>query len=77
MNEIESNEGGRKELENIFEEAETTKEGRGLTLKELYGQRRPLVSFLFCDCKFSLLILQFFLMFQSLEKRAMLGQQQL
>ena len=40
MNEIESNEGGRKELENVFEEAETTKEGRGLTLKELWKKEK-------------------------------------
>ena len=40
MNEIESNEGGRKELENIFEEAEATKEGRGLTLKELWKKEK-------------------------------------
>lgn len=40
VNEIESNEGGRKELENIFEEAEATKEGRGLTLKELWEKEK-------------------------------------
>ena len=39
MNEIESSEVGGKELENIFEEAETTKEGRGLTLKELWSEK--------------------------------------
>ena len=40
VNEIESKEGGRTELENIFEEAETTKEGRGLTLKELWKKEK-------------------------------------
>ena len=40
VNEIESKEGGRKELENIFEEAETTKEGRGLTLKEPWKKEK-------------------------------------
>ena len=40
VNEIDSNEGGRKELENIFEEAEATKEGRGLTLRELWKKEK-------------------------------------
>ena len=40
MNGIDLNEGGRKELNIIFEETEATKEGRGLTLKELWKKEK-------------------------------------
>lgn len=40
MNEIDSNEQGKKELEKIFEEAESSREGRGLTLRELWKKEK-------------------------------------
>lgn len=40
MNEIDSNEQGKKELEKVFEEAESSREGRGLTLRELWKKEK-------------------------------------
>lgn len=40
INEIELSGDGKAELENIFEEAEVTKEGRGLTLRELWKKEK-------------------------------------
>ena len=40
VNEIDTTEDGRKELEKIFEEAEGTKEGRGMTLRELWRKEK-------------------------------------
>ncbi|KAJ7384465.1 hypothetical protein OS493_021093 [Desmophyllum pertusum] len=40
VNEIESNEDGQKELENIFDEAETSRNGRGSTLREVWKKEK-------------------------------------
>ena len=40
VNEIDTSEAGRKELEKIFAEAEGTKEGRGMTLRELWRKEK-------------------------------------
>ena len=40
VNEIDTSEDERKELENIFEEAKGTKEGRSMTLRELWRREK-------------------------------------